>query len=67
MRYWSSLDRLFSASDRLIWQELAVYQFIFTQSEEGKDNTTRVERLSGDKELRFLVFDLEKLKNAMDY
>ena len=62
VRYWSSLDRPFSASDRLIRQELAVYQFIFTQSEEGKDNTTRVVRLSGDKELRFLVFDLEKLK-----
>ena len=63
IRYWAALDRPFSATDRSIRQELAIHQFILTQSEESKDNTTRVVRLAGNVERRFLVFDMKKLEN----
>ena len=62
IRYWDSLDRTFSASDRSIRQELAIHQFILTQAEESKDNTTKVVRLAGNVERRFLVFDIGKLE-----
>lgn len=63
VRYWAALDRPFSATDRSIRQELAIHQFILTQSEESKDNTTRVVRLAGNVERRFLVFDMKKLES----
>lgn len=63
VRYWAALDRPFSATDRSIRQELAIHQFILTQSEESKDNTTKVVRLAGNVERRFLVFDLKKLES----
>ena len=66
IRYWDSLDRTFSASDRSIRQDLAVHQFILTQSEETKDNTTKVVRLAGNVERRFLVFDLGKLEREYE-
>lgn len=66
IRYWDSLDRTFSASDRSIRQELAVHQFILTQAEEAKDNTTKVVRLAGNVERRFLVFDLGKLEREYE-
>lgn len=62
LRYWATLDRPFSATDRSIRQELAIHQFILTQSEESKDNTTRVVRLAGNVERRFLVFDIKRLE-----
>lgn len=63
VRYWAALDRPFSATDRSIRQELAIHQFILTQSEENKDNTTRVVRLANNVERRFLVFDMKKLES----
>ena len=66
IRYWDLLDRTFSASDRSVRQELAVHQFILTQAEEEKDNTTKVVRLAGNVERRFLVFDLGKLEREYE-
>lgn len=63
VRYRAALDRPFSATDRSIRQELAIHQFIITQSEESKDNTTRVVRLANNVERRFLVFDMKKLES----
>ena len=63
VRYWAALDRPFSATDRSIRQELAIHQFILTQFEESKDNTTRVVRLACNVERRFLVFDMKKLES----
>ncbi len=47
-------------------KELAVHQFILTQAEEAKDNTTKVVRLAGNVERRFLVFDLGKLEREYE-
>lgn len=61
VRYWDKMGRYFSTTDKTVRKDLVIHNFLLTQSEERKENTTKVVRIN-NKEQRFLAFDLVKLE-----
>ena len=46
VRYWDKMGRYFSTTDKTVRKDLVIHNFLLTQSEERKENTTRVVRIN---------------------